>query len=875
MLITLASCALASLLFFTSLDHKFFDIFLRTLPSLTEHEKVIILTLDDDSISYAGGFPFRREVMADVVALLKDLGVDSIAFDLSYLDESPHRLDPVYASQVFGQRLSSGFDLLNQVSDSVIDGIGPATLNDDRERYKQDMLRLHRDVRGDLETSFSLLTRDVDEYFAQSLAFSDCSWLTLTMFRPMDLLDSTQSGTLSNEEIDQYLADHIALSIALDAGDSRTPEMIGVMPAIQKLLSRARGAGVVNAYPDSDGIRRRVQLLVKYNGAYYGNLALMAMIEKLNIVSIEPTNSVITLVLGNGGVIRIPRSPDGSMLLKWPKKPFLDYQVYSLIKLIQHTIIEPAFAQNIALMDDAGFFWFFDEEISPWDYYRNAEELKELAFANNAHASEEWLESRHGFFASCETFLYGPYEDAILLEVGDDVETRDFVQELFQVCRTQYERIAEIRAESVVLQNSLCIIGADATSMTDNSITAFQENYPNVGTYAVVANMMLSREFLSEAPWYVSACIALFFSLFIGFLISRFDTYASILTGVSVLAVLSAASLLFFRVTKIYPGFAVPLTATALSFISLIANNFLFASRERAFLHSAFSRYLAPDIITEIINDPTKLNLGGEKREMTAIFTDLQGFSGISELLDPIQLVRLLNRYLTTMSNIIMENAGTVDKYEGDAIIAFWGAPLTRADHAALACRSALAMKAAERELNKTIVEEGLSPRQLFTRIGINSGDMVVGNMGAENKMDYTIMGNAVNIAARLEGVNKLFSTGILMSEYTHAQIGTEFVCRRLDRVRVVGVNTPIRLYELVCHESEMDEKMKKWLADWDEALDYLENWQFATAYPLFKKLMEQNSGDPVANLYAWRSESYIQDPPPPDWDGVNNLTEK
>jgi len=228
------------------------------------------------------------------------------------------------------------------------------------------------------------------------------------------------------------------------------------------------------------------------------------------------------------------------------------------------------------------------------------------------------------------------------------------------------------------------------------------------------------------------------------------------------------------------------------------------------------------------------------------------------------------------MSDIIMEHTGTVDKYEGDAIIAFWGAPLPRDDHAALACRSALAMKRAETALNKQFLEESLSPVPLFTRIGINTGDMVVGNMGAEKKMDYTIMGNAVNLAARLEGVNKLYKTGgILISEYTHTAIGAEFICRRLDLVRVMGVTTPLRLYELLSHASETDSRQQEWAAEWEQAIDSMENGRFAIAKSLFTKLKNQRPDDQVAALYAWRSESYLQEPPPPDWDGVTNLTEK
>jgi len=892
--VSLTAFAVSSLLFLTSLDNKFFDLFLRFLPSLTENEKVFVLTLDDDSISYAGGFPFRREVMADVVILLKELGVQTIAFDLSYLDESPYRLDPEYAAEVFGGYLDKNFALLDEASTAVINAIGPDTSRSERELYKKDMESLHASVRGDLETSLSILTRDVDEYFAQALAFSGCSWLTLTMLRKEDIFEGGEIA--ANAEIDRYLNEYVALEDVVNKGDRKTPDMAGVMPAIQKLLSRAKGAGFVNASPDNDGLRRRINLLVKYKGAYYGHLALIGMREKLGYTSIEVSNKAVTLIKSDGK-LRIPRAQDGTMLLKWPKKSFYDYKIMSLIQLIQHTVIEPVFARNISLMNDSGFFSYWDNGLNPWEYYLESEEIKNKSLAGNSAAGMEWLTARENFFSSCAEFLNGNYEKTILADVGDDVDTADFVRELFDACRGQLHRMEIIRKDAAVLRDGFCVIGADATSMTDNGLITFQENYPNVGTYAVAANMMLSGEFLGDTSKLIPAIIALLYSLLIGFLLSRLGNRLSIITGVSGLFLLSGAFVAFFMISKIYVGFAVPLTATILTFVFMMALKFLTASREKAFLHNAFSRYLAPEVITELINDPDKLNLGGEKREMTAIFTDIQGFSTISEKLDPVRLVQLLNRYLTAMSNIIMENLGTIDKYEGDAIIAFFGAPVFRENHPSLACRSALAMKAAERELNKTVMEEKLSPTPLFTRIGINTGEMVVGNMGAENKMDYTIMGNAVNLAARLEGVNKQYHTGgILISEYTRKKLGDYFLIRRLDRVRVVGINTPLRLYELLAindeqlsmnnyqlamnneqlaMSNEQRAMIREAIEKWEKAIDLYEQRNFKEAGKIFAFLKEQNPDDKVAELYVSRCEKYETNPPPENWDAVNNLTEK
>jgi len=874
--VSLTVFCLSMLLFLTSLDRKFFDLFLRILPSLTENEKVYVLTLDDDSISYAGGFPFRREVMADVVVLLKEMGVDAIAFDLSYLDESPQRLDPVYTAELSSRGLDSFFTRLNEAADQAIDGINPSSSRRDREFFKKEIRTLYWGIRDEVEASLAYMTRDVDEYFAQALAFSDCSWLTLTMIRPQDIFGDTLEGSVArNADIDKYLKEHIALKDVVDTGDSKTGNMVGVMPAIQKLLSRAKGAGFVNAFPDSDGLRRRINLLIKYNGDYYGHLSLMALKRKLGWSSIEISDKHIKLKLENNKELNIPRTQDGSILLKWPKKSFYDYRMMSLIELIQYTMIEPAFSENISIMNDSGFFYYWDGN-NPWETYQTALEIKRKAFENNDVADAEWLSLRKDFFNDCGTFLNSKTEETILAEVSDDKETTEFVKDLFDACRGQYSRLANIRKNIEELEGSYCVIGSDATSMTDNGLITFQEHYPNVGTYAVAANMMMSGEFLVDMPWYVSAIIALFSSLIIGALISRFDTYQSIITGLTGLILLSGAFIAFFVISKAYIGFATPLAATLGTFISIMVNKFLTASKEKAFLHNAFSRYIAPEVISEIIDNPDKLNLGGEKRVMTAMFTDIEGFSTISEKIDPTSLVKLLNRYLTKMSNIIMENKGTVDKYEGDAIIAFFGAPILQPEHPILACRSALAMKEAEAELNKIIIEEDLSPSPLFTRIGINTGEMVVGNMGAEDKMNYTIMGNAVNLAARLEGVNKQYRTGgILISEFTKEKSGNEFLCRRLDRVRVVGINTPIRLYELLGQIEKVDDAELKAKKQWEDAMDLFEKLDFTEALKNFESIFESRPKDRVADLYAARCRAFIKKPPPPNWDAINNLTEK
>jgi class 3 adenylate cyclase len=237
--------------------------------------------------------------------------------------------------------------------------------------------------------------------------------------------------------------------------------------------------------------------------------------------------------------------------------------------------------------------------------------------------------------------------------------------------------------------------------------------------------------------------------------------------------------------------------------------------------------------------------------------------------------VDLLNRYLSAMSNVILEQKGTIDKYEGDAIISFFGAPLELSDHALRTCTSAILMKRLENELNKTILAEGKSPVPLLTRIGINTGDMIVGNMGTERKMNYTIMGNAVNLASRLEGINKQYGTWILASEETIKDCGEQLLSRRLDRIRVAGLSEPVRIYEPLALAEDAPAALPEQVERFHTALDLFEKYDWPAAETAFTSVLEQYPHDGPSQLYLERCRQYRQTPPEPDWDRVFNFNEK
>jgi class 3 adenylate cyclase len=229
------------------------------------------------------------------------------------------------------------------------------------------------------------------------------------------------------------------------------------------------------------------------------------------------------------------------------------------------------------------------------------------------------------------------------------------------------------------------------------------------------------------------------------------------------------------------------------------------ARKERNRLQDAFSHYVSPDIVHDIMHNPDTIRLGGEKKFLTCIFTDLQGFTPLADSMDPILLVRVLNMYLNEMSQVIIALGGTIDKFEGDAIMAFFGAPHELRDHAVRCCLAALRMKRMEKVLNDQLIQEGLIETPLFTRIGINSGDMVVGNIGSLQRLDYTVIGSNVNIASRLENANKDYNTSILISGSTYKIVRNCFNCECLGHVSLKGVRMPVEVYRLVEQKEGID----------------------------------------------------------------------
>lgn len=359
------------------------------------------------------------------------------------------------------------------------------------------------------------------------------------------------------------------------------------------------------------------------------------------------------------------------------------------------------------------------------------------------------------------------------------------------------------RTNPSYFKDKIILIGATAADLHDDVIVPISNQaMPGVEANANLVQSILTQNYLYYQDDISAVAIIFIFALLTGILLYRFKIY--IATGL--LAVLIIAyiflSIYIFDSSGIIMNILFPLTTLILVYIALVVIYYLTEERSRKWITSVFGKYVSPVVIDSLIKNPEKLNLGGEKRNITIFFSDIRGFTPISEKLEPEELVHLLNEYLTEMTNIILKNQGLVDKYMGDAIMAFWGAPLDQPDHAEMACLSSLEMINKLKELQKKWKNEGIPSFDIG--IGINSGDAIVGNMGSSSRFDYTAMGDNVNLASRLEGLNKTYGTTIIISENTQKIIKDKFVTKKLDTVKVKGKEKPIVIYELI---SKKDKK--------------------------------------------------------------------
>jgi len=435
-------------------------------------------------------------------------------------------------------------------------------------------------------------------------------------------------------------------------------------------------------------------------------------------------------------------------------------------------------------------------------------------------------------------------------------------------------------------KDRVAIVGSSLPGLMDLRNTPVQETFAGVEIHANVIYSLLKNQFVRLTSSTQNAWALILISFVLGVLTS-FPKRT--ILSLPVPLALAAGWVVFaysqFLNHSLMWEIIRPITSVGATFMGVFLYNFLVVEKDKRFLHNTFSTYIAPELIDQMYAQKQVPKLGGDSGIKTAYFTDIQSFSSFSELLTASKLVELLNEYLTVMTDELLKEGGTLDKYEGDAIIAFFGAPLPMEDHAYRACMTALGMQRELAGLRKKWQSEGDKwPDLVFNmrmRIGINSGDIVTGNMGSRTRMNYTMMGDVVNTAARLEASAKQYGIYIQLTKQTIDLAGWDkFEVREIDKVRVVGKSEAVESYELMSEKGGLDDRQMEMVGLYNEGLALYRKQEWDAAKEKFAaseklELVFPKRPTTPSRVYLDRCDHFKENPPGPDWDGVWVLTSK
>jgi adenylate cyclase len=373
---------------------------------------------------------------------------------------------------------------------------------------------------------------------------------------------------------------------------------------------------------------------------------------------------------------------------------------------------------------------------------------------------------------------------------------------------------------------------------------------------------------VASQPWLVPLLLAV---AFVPFPVRKRPVVLTALT-LGCIAVLAGISVFLFQAHDLVLDALPAMGAVLGSGMWWGVTEYTATAREKRQLRGVLDRYVAPDVVKAVMRNPELLRLGGEKRELSVLFADIRGFTNLSELLEPEQLVSLLNAFHSRMTDYVFAHGGTLDKYIGDAIMAIFGAPLPRANHARCACRTTLDMLTALEDLGPDWEARGVPPPRIG--VGVNTGIMVVGNMGSDKRFDYTVMGDEVNLTSRLEGLCKVYLTAAIISESTRSALEEDFVCRELDLVRVKGKKRPVKIYELLA-EGDVSDQWKAVLRQFSRGLAAYRSQSWKEARAAFREVLQIRPEDGPAKVFLSRCELLGESPPGSDWDGVWTMVSK
>jgi adenylate cyclase len=854
------------------------------------------IEIDDQSVEVEGRYQdWTRDKYTDVVRLLGEYGARLVGFDVYFIEPS--------ARIITEQQVRE----LKEINGQAIE---------------------------------ELLTRsDYDALFRQAIVQAGNVYLAQYLVIQGEEAAEAQLPPLEadqQEALEFVLKNSPRLMVP--PRESTIRRAIHFEPPLKLLRQAARGFAYAQTVTDVDGARRRYPLVYQYGDVVSPSIALLMVCDHLQVpiarVEVWPGQHIrlprAHLADGRVKDIEIPIDAQGNMNVNWAGRwedTFVRYPHIALrraaqreerqrvldkvrelvafnpalrsnprdlpqalaqegfvdpnankaaiITWLQATGIEAAVRRNPDM--DGAAFWRakgvtnpLQEQLDMFDQVRrnhrvaallekNPEiSLEDLHRALPEYAVDDLLQSRY--------FVRAQLADGQLAESARPL--------YFYPYRMAQDRL--ITPDE--LRDRILFYGLTSTGSTDLSVTPFQGDYPMVGIYSNVLNTILQGKFIRRMPAWFNGLLVLVLGLAMSLIVPRLKVLqgAALIAG---LVLLYAVFALFsFTHFGLWLEVVAPMLAIVIGYLALTIYGYVIKEQEKEFVQGAFGHYLSPAVVEQIMENPAMVNqLGGEERFMTAFFSDIASFSTISECLTPRELVDFINDYLTEMCEIIENYGGTIDKFEGDAIVAFFGAPLYFEDHATRAIMACIDQQRKLVELRQRWCQDGAIPARLEqlrqrwesqgrtfaqVRIGLTSGPMIVGNMGSRTRTDYTMMGDTVNLAARFESGQRIYGTNIMVNDTLYEQVKDLVEARRLDLIQVMGKEEPVAAYEVLERKGQLGPEKLQVLDLFNQGLAAYSEYQFIEAKRFFEQALKLDPRDGPSDLYVDRCEEYALQPP-------------
>ncbi len=753
---------------YETLELKMLDLRFVLEPQPPCSGKIVHIDIDDETLRKLG-FPCPRKYYADLIDILTECGSEAIVFDIHFLEPSHPTVDRNMISLNLRDEIKERLDEVGKDTDKIAKEASRGASPKDISTY---LSQLKEGVEGRSSYLLKKLDEtilDHDELMAEAIKRGH------NVFIPFIFPQEETQKKISPQE-EALFKKRFSLPIKYE--NLKKKENLyksGLLSlSIETFFKNITGTGFVSAGSlDRDGVMRRIPLIWEYKGSLFPQLAFSSFLTltKTPDQAIEIVSDKYIKITGMAAVagkdeIVLPVDEKMHMIIHWAGKWEKAFKHIPFVGIIELKQIRNLLEKNLLLLDSK----------------YTSERLKRV---NKESSLEEIEQAKRDIFE----FLERNIQRSNATELKEEYRVIDFQRKKEKELKDKITRLVKGKA---------CFVGLTATGAHDRRPIPIQPDYPMVGLHSNLLNTILTQRFIMLASPLVNCSIFLLASLVIAIITPMLSPRKGMSTSFVLLGIFIVLGQYLFQKHGVAINMAAPMGLIISSYITITSYRYISEEKEKKWVRKAFSHYLSPKVMDEILADPGKLGLGGKRQELTVLFSDIRSFTTYCEKRAPEEVIHILNEYLDVMTNVILKYNGTLDKYVGDEIVAFFGAPAIKKpiNHAEMAVKTSLEMFEELKKLQEKWKREGKEP--LDFGVGINTGQMMVGNMGSTNRLDYTVIGDEVNLGARVEALTRDYNVRIILTQSTYEKVKNLAEVKKLGETTVKGKTQPVVIYELL-----------------------------------------------------------------------------